>query len=244
MATYTGIADANGDFKVPFSSLYTSGEKITVTAEKDGVEKSIELFAPSEVAPGPTSGFLKFSGGVVNFPQNIGNVEVIGVDVIRSSSFNATIDGSLWAFATGLTISIPATEVQSEAFRGWTNSTYLNLPSGLEKIFGNAFRGWVRALELTIPDTVIRIEALAFDGWSSGRNLTIGSGVAEMMAYSFRGWTSCEQVILKATIPPAITSDTFPDIPPACIFKVPAASVAAYQEAAHWSAFASRIQAI
>ena len=39
-----GVADLNGDFTVPFSSNYTSGQKITVTAEKDSATKTIELF--------------------------------------------------------------------------------------------------------------------------------------------------------------------------------------------------------
>mgnify|MGYP001618506052 FL=1 len=42
MPTVTGTADANGDFNIALGANYTSGEKITVTAEKDSAEKTIE----------------------------------------------------------------------------------------------------------------------------------------------------------------------------------------------------------
>lgn len=219
MTIYTGVADANGDFKVPFSSNYTGGQKITVTAEKDGATKSIELFAPSDTLGG---GAIQFSGSLANFPQDIGGVVLTGLSGdIGNTAFFSTFSGEWCAKATSLEIKDGVTSIGSSAFTGWTSSKSLILPEGLLTISQQAFQSWGAAKNLTLPSTITSLSSEVFSGWSS-----------------------CDEVICKAVNPPAITSTTFYKLKSTCIFKVPAASVAAYQAAANWSAFASRIQAI
>lgn len=290
MATYTAVADANGDFIVPFSSAYTSGEKITVTAEKDSATKSIELFAPSDVTGG---GVIQFTGTLDNFPNNIGGVILseisggIGNYAFSAVSANAL---SLWKKATSLTLTNSVTSIGSNAFSEWTNATQLTLSSSLRSINQGAFSGWTKATSLSIPDSVLtlgqecfygwvsslslhigsgltsipiqafdgwakatslaipdqvkNIGAYAFRGWSLATSLLVGAGVTSIEGYSFMNWASCNEIICRALIPPTITNTSFNGLKSTCIFKVPAASVAAYQAAPNWSAFASRIQAI
>lgn len=291
MAIYTGVADANGDFTVPFSSNYTGGQKITVTAEKDSAAKSIELFAPSEPVPPVSTGFIQFSGSAVDFPQNIGEVKLTGfTGAIGASTFYANEAGVLWKRATKLTIENGPTAVESSAFYGWGSTQTLVLPESVTSIGNSAFYNWVSATSLVIPDAVTSIASLAFYGWQSAKSLTlpnsifsildgsfqnwiaatdlvvpnsvetiggdsfrgwnaatsltISSAIASIGTRAFGDWGSCAVVTCLATTPPTIASNTFLNIPAGCIFKVPAASVAAYQAAANWSAFASRIQAI
>ena len=138
MAIYTGVADANGDFTVPFSSNYTSGQKVTVTAEKDGATKSIELFAPSEVIA-PT-GVIQFSGNLTNFPANIATVTISGLSgKIADYSFYANNDLHMWAKATGLVVG-----------------------SGVTKIGAYTFAKWVKAKNITIASTVTSILEAGF----------------------------------------------------------------------------------
>lgn len=200
MATYTGIADASGDFTVPFSANYTSGQKITVTAEKDAATKTIELFAPSEViAPPATPAIIQFSGNLTNFPANIATVTISGISgKIADYSFYANNDLHMWAKATGLIIG-----------------------SGVTIIGQYAFANWMKAKIITIASTVTSI----MEGGLSG-------------AYE------CEQLICLATVPPTLGAEVFYGLSPACVIKVPAASVAAYKAKANWKFFASQIQAI
>ena len=229
MATYTGVADANGDFIVPFPLTYTGGQKITVTAEKEGAEKSIELFAPSSVItpPAATDLGMKFSGTMVNFPLNIGVVTFFGVTgTIQKYSMGSVLQSGsnyygLGNFATGLVLNEGVEIIDSSAFQNWVKIKTLNLPSTLKRIGDRSFAGCVSLTSLTIPASVVNMED-----------------------YAFYNLTACDQVIVLATAPPSITALTFSGLKSTCIFKVPAASVAVYQTAPNWSVFAARIQAI
>ena len=220
MTTYTGVADANGDFIVPFSSAYTSGEKITVTAEKDGAIKSIELYAPSEAVGG---GVIQFSGTLVDFPNNIGGITISQIaGSIGSYAFYCYAAGSnIYSKATSLVIPEGVTSVLDFSFFGWISANSLILPASLKMIGNNAFSGWAKTTSLVIPEGVTSIGNSAFSNWST-----------------------CLEIVCLALIPPTIQSNTFANLKSTCIFKVPAASVAAYQAAPNWSAFAARIQAI
>lgn len=264
MAVYTGVADSNGDFNIPFSINYASGQKVTVTAEKDSATKSIELYAPSEVAGG---GVIQFSGDMSNFPLNIGNVtlssEISGA--IGNNAFNA--GNTLFAQATGLTILGSVTSIGLNAFYGWSKSKFLILPESISSISGGAFGQWTESTSLVLPSGITSIPDLCFNNWRaleeilipdlvtsigqqafrsciSAIKLTLPASLILIGSESFRDLTACNEIICKAVSPPTITSNTFTGLKATCIIKVPAASVAAYQAAANWSVFASRIQAI
>lgn len=221
MATYTTIADANGDFTVPFSLNYTSGEKITVTAEKDEATKSIELYAPSTTFGG---GIFEFSGSLENYPVDIGVVTVNGLSGKLNDFALASMDAVDVGFAskaTGLVFAAGITEYGLAACQAWKKATSLVLPSTTRIIGDNAFSTWPELLSFEIPSAVT----------------TIGS-------YAFYGLSKCNEIKVHATTPPIIQSTTFQNLKSTCIFKVPAASVTAYQTAPNWLAFASKIQAI
>lgn len=220
MATYTGMADENGDFTVPFSSNYTSGQKIIVTAEKDAATKSIEVFAPSEATPQIQN--MQFSGNMVDFPLNVGIITLNGLSGrISDNAMYSSATGSLANMAEGLIIS-----------------------NGPETIGYNAFGGWSNAQSLVIADSVTTIEVIAFASWINAKNVIIGSGILSIDSMAFTDLTSCTQITVKATVPPNIQADTFAYLKTNCIIKVPSASVAAYKAKANWKTFASRIQAI
>lgn len=287
MATYTGVADANGDFTVPFSSNYTSGQKITVTAEKDSVTKSIELYAPSDTVG---SSFIQFDGLLNDFPNNIGNVKISGIiGAIGNYAFYSTNAGEVWAKATGLEISPGITSIGTQAFKGWISAKKLSLPetlqtlgnfafdgwtygelldlppilsipnsafagwlnaktlilnSGTKTVGPNSFSQWSSAISVTLPSTITSIAEGAFYGWGMLTNLIIPQSVLQIDSSAFYGLSSCTQITVLANTPPTIQSNTFSGLKSTCIFKVPAESVAAYQAAPNWSAFAARIQAI
>lgn len=139
MATYTGVSDANGDFTIPFSASYTSGQKVTVKAEKGGAEKSIELNAPSEVVGG---GILSFSGNGTSFPNNIGNATVSGINgAIPFYCFAALFGAShIFEKVKGLTIESGVTSLGDYAFQYWIGSLFVDLPDTLTSIGGYTFQ--------------------------------------------------------------------------------------------------------
>lgn len=269
MTIYTGVADANGDFTVPFSASYTAGQKVIVTASKDGASKSIELFAPSDVVGG---GAIQFSGTLVDFPNNIGVVKLDG-GMVNIPNYGFVVSGTvsqenIFSRATGLILSHGITTVGANAFQYWRGSEFITFPDSLVSIGASAFTGNNKINQpLIFPDSVNNIGSAVASGCTSCPSIVVGSGitvipanafstmtaltkaefkgqVSSMAANSCNGWTNCNQIIVHAISPPTITATTFANLKSTCIFKVPAASVAAYQAAENWSIYASRIQAI
>ncbi|MFH7804024.1 leucine-rich repeat protein [Acinetobacter sp. BSP-53] len=217
MTIYTGVADQNGDFIVPFSSSYTGGEKITVAAEKEGALKTIELFAPSEVIGG---GVIQFGGTLNDFPKNIGVITLTGLaGPINNYAFAGNSnDSNIFKMATGLNIEFGVDSINEGAFINWRNSQYLSLPSSLISIGVLAFMSWVKIQSVEIP-----------------------SSVAEIKGSAFSDCSMLQEVIMMSLEPPAIGANVFEATHPNLIIKVPASSLSAYQTANQWSAYASRM---
>jgi len=198
MATYTGVADGNGDFIIPFSSNYTGGQKITVTAEKDGATKSIELHAPSDVTGG---GVIQFSGTLIDFPLNIGVVTISGISgKIGNYAFQSAVNGlSIWKTASGLVIGSGVTEIGDFAFENWANIKSLGLPAGLIKIGANAFFGNALLESLVIPNTVTQIGAFSFYA-SQALTLSIPGSISIIPNSAFAYWVKATDLVLPAGV--------------------------------------------
>lgn len=264
MTTYTGVADANGDFNIPFSSSYTGAQKVTVTAEKDGAEKSIELYAPSDTTGG---GNIRFTGNVNNYPLNIGGVELHG---FTGTIGNSVFDSDIFAQnATSLLIGDGLASVGSYTFRNWTKIKKLTTPPSLKTIGIWAFSG-MRSLEniedlnpllanlsqttipisaffqcdkaighLVIPDHILVIDQQAFAASNSITKVTLGSSVTSLGIQCIAFW-SVQELICKPTTPPSGGSE-IDSLPSSAVIRVPASSLAAYQTASGWSAKASQM---
>ncbi|WP_180068359.1 leucine-rich repeat domain-containing protein [Acinetobacter sp. YH16038] len=236
MATYTAVADANGDFTVPFSSNYTAGQKVIVTAEKSGATKTIELFAPSDPYGG---GVIQFGGSLANFPNGITSV-TINLPSIANNAFNTGANTQIFLKATSL-ILLSATSIGDYAFSGWSNAVNLTLPEGLLTIGQRAFSGWAKLNGVVIPNSVATIGAYAFDSNAYMLNITIGDGVTQINGQAFAYLTRMQNLYIKPPTPPTLLDDAFASIRSACVFHVPAASLAAYQAAPFWSKYASKM---
>jgi len=244
MTTYTTVADSNGDFIVPFSTEYSSGEKITVTAEKDSATKSIEIYAPSKVIG---SGTIQFTGSLNDFPGNIGGVIISGISgIIGDYAFQPenTQQGGFQRKATSLQIFDGVTKIGASAFKGWSAVKALSLPSTLLFIGSSAFSGLSALTSLIIPNSVDTIDSFAFEYCTSLTTLTLGSGVRWVGGLIISNSTNLRNIYSLATVPPNIISSTFGGLHSSATIYVPADSVAAYRSAPNWSTFASRIQAI
>lgn len=191
MATYTAMADTNGDFTIPFSSKYTGGQKIIVTAEKDAATKTIELFAPSEVVGG---GVIQFSGNMNNFPLNVGVItltsEIAGV--IQANAMRANVNaGNLFYSALGLVIEGATTEIGDNAFKDWYYASVLELPNSLNKIGQRSFERFgfsaVIAFNCILPNSVNVLLDYCFY-YAGFTGFDIGLGVTTIPAYAF-GYT-------------------------------------------------------
>lgn len=202
MAVYTGVADANGDFNIPFSSNYTGGQRVAVTAEKDGAINTIELFAPSDVTGG---GFLRYSGNLANFPRNIGDIvissEVSGV--ISDYAFHGgTLDYNIFRCATGLTIPSTITELGSFSFANWHRATSLSILASIANIPSSCFDLWRSLASLTLPNSITSIGAYAFRQCDSAVSLTLPSNLISIANNAFQSWSKC----LSLAIPNSVTT--------------------------------------
>ena len=262
MTTYTTTADSSGNYSIAFGTAYTGGQKVSVTSEKDGSTKNIELYAPSSVIGG---GEIQFSGTMTNFPDNVGGVTVTGINgTIKTEAFAAYYNGHIWKKATSLTIgsgvttissrafaawsaakalTIPdsVTTISSSAFNAWSAMTTLNLGTGLTTIDMSAFQNCSELTSITIPNSVTTISSQAFYSCSAATYIQIGSAVTSIGNNTFFDATSCNEMRCLPTTPPSIMINTFTNLKSTCVIKVPAASLTAYQTATNWSVHASKM---
>ena len=263
MATYTGTADAGGNFTIGFGgNNYTSAQKVTVTASKDGNSKSVQLYAPADTGGG---GVIQFSGTMTNFPDNVGGVTVAGISgPIKTEAFAAYYSGHIWKKATSLTIgsgvttigtfafaawsaattlSIPnsVTTISDYAFNAWSAMTTLNLVTGLTTIGPRAFHSCSALTSITIPNAVTTIGLEAFYNCSAATFIQIGSAVTSIGGNAFYNAIACNEMRCLPLTPPSIVSNTVSNLKSTCVIKVPAASLTLYKTAANWSAHASKM---
>lgn len=242
MTTYTGTADGSGNFTVSFGgNSYTSAQKVSVTAEKDGATKTIELFAPSD----PTAaGAIRFSGNFTNFPNNIG-VVTLSADIsgtINQAAFVSSNNSSIWAKATGLNILGNVTAINDIAFSGWTSMSSLTLPNSLLTIGNSSFSGCPAISEILIPDSVTTIGSSAFSTTGQAcTKITIGSAITSLGSNCFANMANCNEVVVKPITPPTAGTNFLINLKSTCVIKVPAASLTAYQSATNWSVHASKM---
>ena len=192
MATYTGVADNDGNFTIPFTENYTSGQKVTVTAEKDSATKSIELFAPSEVVGG---GVIQFSGNMDNFPINVGVITLKGeiAGVIQANALRATAqNNNIFFRATGLVIQGAVTEIGNYAVSDWRYASHLELPNTLTKIGHYSFQYFgfsaTTDFDITLPNSVTTLSDYSFY-YANMKNFDIGTGVTiiPQQCFSYTG---------------------------------------------------------
>lgn len=189
MATYTGTADAGGNFTIGFGgNNYTSAQKVTVTATKDGNSKSVELYAPADTSGG---GVIQFSGTMTNFPLNIGVVTLSAQisGIIQSHAMRANINtGNIFYSAIGLVIQGAVTEIKDYSFSDWYFARQLVLPSSLTKIGLYAFQRFGSSatidFDIALPSSVITLSDYSFY-YANMKNFDIGTGVTSIPQYCF-----------------------------------------------------------
>lgn len=242
MATYTGTADGSGNFNISFGgNNYTSSQKVTVTATKDGTSKSVELYAPADTTGG---GAIRFSGNLSNFPNNIGVITLSNeyTGSIQDYAMQAVAFATnMFVKATGLVIGAGPTAIGVQSFTGWTGATSLTIPSSILTIGTQAFSGWTALLEILIPNSVTSVGNNSFQSATACKKVTLGTALATIGSSAFSTLSACDEIICFRTTPPSIQSNTFSNLKSTCVIKVPSASLTAYQTAANWSALSSKM---
>lgn len=264
MATYTGVADANGDFTVPFSSSYNSGQKVTVTAEKGAATKTIELFAPSEMV----SVAFDFTGSSVDFPKNIGEVTIQMSGDVPNHAFRV-YDASAGASAnilnaiTKYTLIGDVKKIGIYAFSACNANIQNALLSSLTHVGSYAFSDILRSQQIVLPAQQITWGSSVFDRANITKvtiptnqvlghsmfarskltqvDMNVSSPIAE---YCFSECYWLMQIISRSITPPSLPSNAINGVPATCKIKVPAESVAAYKAAGGWSSRSAYIEAI
>ena len=191
MTTYTTTADSSGNYSIAFGTAYTGGQKVSVTSEKDGSTKNIELYAPSSVIGG---GVIQFSGNMNNFPLNVGVITLTGeiAGVIQANALRATTQNNHIFFrATGLILKGDVTEIGDNAFKDWYYASVLELPNSLNKIGQYSFERFgsssAIAFNCILPNSVNVLLDYCFH-YAGFTGFDIGLGVATIPAYAF-GYT-------------------------------------------------------
>ena len=115
---------------------------------------------------------------------------------------------------------------------------------GVQAIYQFAFYYCDTIQSVVIPNGVKSIGYSAFRNCGNLKRVEISESVLNIDERAFDGCINLTRVISKALIPPIIQSETFANLPPACVFEVPSKSLEAYKKATYWSSIPNQIVAI
>ena len=131
------------------------------------------------------------------------------------------------------------TRIGDWAFNDCSSLTSVTIGNSVTSIGNHAFNSCSSLTSITIPNGVTSIKVRAFNGCSSLTSITIPNSVTSIGDFAFNGCTNLKQLILFPSTPPSLVSNSIPTT--VQTIYVQQSSKAAYQSAANWSAFASKI---
>jgi len=144
------------------------------------------------------------------------------------------------SLASAITIPEGITSIGRRVFYHCGRLTSVTLPDNLTSIGYQSFYRCSLS-SITIPDSVTELGYQAFLACPFTR-ITIPANVSSIGNSAFYGCDSLEIVFCKPTSPPALGGDSVFDYASGIIL-VPSGSVTAYQGAAYWSEYATKIAA-
>lgn len=131
-------------------------------------------------------------------------------------------------------------------FINCTNLRSIEIPRSVVRIGYRSICGCSKLKTVTIEEgsllETIDSQAFAWNPFLTG--IVLPENVKSIGEQAFASCKSLARVIIKAKIPPSITSDIFSDAPTTCVIEVPSEAVEAYKAAPYWSARANQIKAI
>ena len=128
------------------------------------------------------------------------------------------------------------------AFSDCSSLTSIVIPDGVTSIGGRAFSACDNLQAATIGNGVTAIGESAFSN-TPLRRLTIGSSVASIGSRAFSAMTNPDTIFMLPTVPPAITANTFENMPTNARIMLPCGTLEDYQEANYWSVFTRMAEA-
>lgn len=209
-----------------------------------------------------TSGFE--GGGFTNVTLNNGLLYISGSLFTRFQTISS--DGNDEIIKSSLTsITLPSSLlfIGVNVFRGCSGLTSITIPSNVMHIGDFAFNK-AGLTSITIPSSVISIGTYSFgycnnlssvtlnDGLklidykaftycTSLSSITIPSSVEFIGGYAFSGCSNLERVIMQASTPPLLDTNTFDGLSSECIICVPDGSVNTYKSNSRFSRYSSII---
>lgn len=129
-------------------------------------------------------------------------------------------------------------DIGANAFYKCTNLKISEIPENVENILADTFYYCSSIETLKIHDKCKIINSRAFQYCDKLKELELGKGVNNISSYAFSACNSLEEIIIHATTPPVIQSNTFNGSNAISKIKVPLSSLENYKNASNWSNYA------
>jgi hypothetical protein len=126
-------------------------------------------------------------------------------------------------------------------FIGCSSISEILIPGSVKSIGDSAFYRCIALKNLALPEGLLSIGIQAFGRCGSLTGLTIPASLSSIGEAAFVNCQKLEEVIVRATTPPAAGTKLFLSCHALSAIRVPSGSVAAYKAAAGWSEYAGFI---
>ena len=160
------------------------------------------------------------------------------------SNVTSIVNNALYNCYSLASITIPSsvTSISNSAFSGCYSLTSITIPSSVTSIGSYMVSSCYSLASITIPSSVTSIGSYTFAYCHSLASITIPSSVTSIDTYAFTNCYGVAEYHLLPTTPPTLSNaNAFSSILSDCKIYVPSASLATYQSATNWSAYASKM---
>jgi hypothetical protein len=131
--------------------------------------------------------------------------------------------------------------IGKSAFQNCTALKSIHIPNGNASIPDTFAQGCTNLETAVIPAECPSIGYRAFNLDSALKTINIPESVASIGERAFEGCSSLISVYMNSATPPTLGNSVFNNTPPTLKIYIPTGSLAAYQTASGWSAYASKL---
>ena len=141
-----------------------------------------------------------------------------------------------------VTIPDGVTSIGTNTFNSCYALASVTIPDGVTSIGTSAFGSCYALASVTIPDGVTSIGNSAFQNCYALASVTIPDGVTSIGTYAFSSCRCLMEIHCLPVVPPTVAAANALALTSDGVIYVPQGSLEAYQTAANWSTYASRMQ--
>ena len=152
------------------------------------------------------------------------------VTSISSSCFSLCVKNTCIIIPSSITSVVGTTH-----FSGNYSAVYAIVSKEVSSLTGYFFNNSISLTSIAIPEGITALGSYFLNADYTLKKITLPGSLTSIGSLAFNSLFTCTEIIINATTPPTIASDTFSGLNNICRIKVPVGTLSSYQSATNWN---------